>query len=188
MKKEIIVTVLLAIVVVALILGMKFATGSFEESDARKFVTEDLTTKFPGADKIEVVNFEQMANVSGGRYYSIKAAVIAGISTPCPTRTNYYYNYPVQNFVPAPPEYAVKNCRVCESSPCVIAFPEEAIIASHTLAGSQLVQQYITASRDAMPKVNRTQDTWTVAWTSSLDYGYKVAVSDNGTIESVEKI
>lgn len=188
MRKEITITLLLVFVVVALILGMKFATGSFEESDAKKFVLEDLKIRFPGADRIEILSAEQKANDRGSTYYFIKAAVSDGLNTPCPARTHYYYNYPEQNFVPAPPEYVVKGCRVCTSQPCVIAFPEEAIIASHTLKGAEAVHTYITGALHAVPEVSRTGDGWKVLWTSSLNYSYEVAVSDMGAVLSVEKI
>ncbi len=188
MRKEITITLLLVFIVVALILGMKFATGSFEESDAKKFVLEDLKTRFPGADRIEIVGVEQKANDKGSAYYFIKASVSDGLTTPCPARTHYYYNYPEQNFVPAPPEYVVKGCRVCTSQPCMIAFPEEAIIASHTLMGAEAVHSYVTASQGAVPEVNKTGNDWRVLWTSSLNYSYEVAVSGTGTILSAEKI
>ncbi len=188
MKREIIVTVVLIVLVVGLVLGMKFATGSFENSDAKKFVLEDLHNKFPAADKVEIVSFEPKTNGEGAQYYTIKASVSEGLGTPCPKRTNYYYNYPVQNFVPAPPEAVVDSCKVCQSRPCMIAFPEEAIIASHTLQGSASVQDYILTARDATPQVNRTSSGWSVLWNSTLNYSYMVSVTDDGYVSGAEKI
>ena len=42
MKKEITITALLLVVAAALVLGINMAGGSYEESDAKKFVLEDL--------------------------------------------------------------------------------------------------------------------------------------------------
>lgn len=188
MRREITITILLAIVVVALILGMKLATGSVEEKDARKLVTEDLKTRFPDADKIEIVKFEQRTNENGQQYYAIKAAVGMDLATACPTRTNYYYDYPAQNFVSAPPERIVSGCKVCESRPCIIAFEEEAIIASHTLPGAEEVHAFVMVAKDEVPHVNRTAEGWNVFWTSEmLNYSYNVGVSDIGEIIGLER-
>lgn len=187
MRKEATLTVLLVFVVVALILGMKFAAASFQEGDARKYVVEDLQTRYPYADNITVVASEQRTNDMGETYYWIKAAVSDGLDGPCPTRTNYYYNYPEQNFVPAPPEYVVRNCRVCAATPCVIAFEEEAIIASHALMGGEAVHAYVTSHTDAEPSVRRTSAGWVVDWTSSAEYGYEVVVSTDGLVVSVKQ-
>ncbi len=186
MKREIVITALLAIIVVALILGMKFTKGSVDAGSAEKFVLEDLRTKFQDADKIKIVKSEQKANEKGESYYAIKVALSDGLDGPCPNRTNYYYNYPVQNFVPAPPEYAVIGCMVCQTSPCLIAFEEEAVIASHTLPGTGDVHSYILLSGDAKSMVSKIPEGWKVMWTSSLNYSYSVDVSNDGKITGVE--
>ncbi|MDD5337609.1 MAG: hypothetical protein PHS02_03945, partial [Candidatus ainarchaeum sp.] len=113
MKKEIAVTALLLVVAAALVLGISIASGNFEAQDAKKFVLEDLRTKFPYADKIEIIGFEPRSNSNGQTYFAIKASVSENLDMPCPKRTHFYYNYPEQNFVPAPPESIVKTCRVC---------------------------------------------------------------------------
>lgn len=188
MKREITVTAVLLIIVIVLILGTKFYTGTFENSDAKKFVIEDLRAKYPGADKIEIVSYEKKSS-DMGEYYVIKASVSEGLTTSCPKRTHFYYNYPLQNFVPAPPEYVVRNCKVCENNrPCVIAFPEEAIIASHTFPGSEKVHKYILDNKEASPSVTKSTQGWNVVWTSSLNYSYNVLVAENGTIIKVERV
>ncbi len=189
MKQEITVIIALVILVIGLILGMKFASGSFEESDAKKFVAEDLKTKFPNADEVEVLTSETRTNAQGAQYYAIKAKVSSGLDTPCPTRTHYYYNYPEQNFAPSPPEYIVSKCKVCESTPCIIAFEEEAIIASHTLFGTESVHAYVT-SGDAVPSVSRYSTGWQVTWVSPSgvkNYSLIVAVAETGTILSISR-
>lgn len=186
MKREIIITVLLIILVITLILSMKFVGSNFEQSDAKKFVVEDLRVRFPKADKIEVITFTEKLNDAGVPYYAIKASVSEKLETPCPTKTHYYYNYPEQNFVPAPPEYVVKNCKVCESTLCIIAFEEEAIIASHILENTNTVRNYIIAHSDALPNAVRVENGWKVIWKSSAEYGYIVRVTDTGIIQSAE--
>ncbi|MFA5077110.1 MAG: hypothetical protein WC488_01655, partial [Candidatus Micrarchaeia archaeon] len=159
MKKEIAITALLLVVAAALVLGINMAGGNYEERDAKKVVLEDLQERFPYADKIEIIAFEPRTN-GDQRYFAIKASVSDDLDMPCPKRTHYYYNYPEQNFVPAPPEYIVKTCRVCENKPCIIAFPEEAIIASHTLAGTGEVSNYIVNAGDVKPYVSKIAQGW----------------------------
>lgn len=188
MKKEIMFIILLVFVVVVLVLGMKSPSGSFEESDAKKFVLEDLKSRFPHADKIELINTSLMTNEDAKKYYIIKARVSEGLNTPCPTRTHYYYNYPEQNFVPTPPEYIVKNCKICEETPCIIGVEEEAIIASHTLLGTTAIQEYINTAPYAVPEVHKSTGIWTVLWTSSLNYSYSIEISERGSVISIKKI
>lgn len=189
MKREIIIIGVLILIIIILVLGMKLTTIIVERSDAAKFVLEDLRARFPDADKIEILSMEQHTNEKGEQYYLIKARVSDNLTTPCPTRVHYYYNYPQQNFVPAPPEYIVKDCKVCERTPCVIAFEEEAIVASHTLPGTEEVNSYI-ANAGALPTVKRKNGRWEVLWSSPLPYSYYsylVVVADNGTVISVER-
>ncbi len=191
MRREITLIIVLIAIVIALALTMKFASGAAEEGDARKFVMEDLGSRFPDADKIEVVSFDQKTNELGQQYYVIKARVSSGLATPCPNRTNYYYTYPMQNFAPAPPEYVVKECSVCASRPCVIAFEEEAIIASHTLPGTEEVQLFIS-EREPVAGVEKQDDRWIVSWTdvNSSQHNatvYQVAVSTDGWILGINK-
>ncbi|MEW6528695.1 MAG: hypothetical protein AB1391_02285 [Candidatus Micrarchaeota archaeon] len=189
MKKEVILTILLVILVIILILGMKFTITNLEEGDAKTFVLEDLKVKFPNADKIEIISSENKTNENGIRYYTIMASVSENLHSRCPTKTYYYYNYPTQNFVPAPPEYVVKNCEVCKSTPCLIAFVEEAIIASYTIKGTEDVYKYVIAT-NAVPETIQTQEGWRVLWISSTNnsnYSYEVFVNKNGYISQIKK-
>lgn len=186
MKKEIIIIIILIILVISLVLGLKFTTDNFGGGDANKFVYEDLKKKFPDADKIEILITEPKTNEKGFSYYFIKATVSANLSTPCPTKTYYYYNYPAQNFVPSPPDYVVKDCQICGNTTCMISFPEEAIIASHTLNGTDAVHKYVI-SQNIIPHVSKTANGWMVIWGNSpVNYSYKVIMGDNGTVLSIE--
>ena len=189
MKKEITITLILLLCVVLLAFGLRLASvKNIDEGDAKKFVTEDLQTRFPDADKVEIINQEARWNPRGEPYFAMKASVSSGLATPCPIRTYYYYNYPEQNFALTPPEAVVKNCRVCESGNCILAFEEEAIIASHTLSGTKAVDNAIKADSGWAPKTEIIQGGWIVTWTSpGAPGGYAVTVGRDGLIVGVEK-
>ncbi|MBU0586102.1 hypothetical protein KJ780_01175 [Candidatus Micrarchaeota archaeon] len=189
------ITLILFAVLAALVLGIKGIGKGVEESDAKKFVTEDLSARFPDADKITIISTNLMQNEEGEDYFKMKASVSYGLSGICPTRTYYYYNYPVQNFVPAPAEEIVKDCEVCASQPCIIAFEEEAIIGSHTFDGTEEVNDYImdafTSSRygdEPVPTVNKIPQGWEVVWKSNkYNYSYSVIMSSDGSVVEVKQ-
>ncbi|MEW5996522.1 MAG: hypothetical protein AB1657_02925 [Candidatus Micrarchaeota archaeon] len=178
----------LAVLVVLIAGGMKFYETRVLSEDARAYVLEDLRANNPDADVVEIFFWETRANPDGGSYYAIKARVSEGLDTPCPKRTHYTYYYPEQNFVPEPPERITIGCSVCEGNGCVIAFPEEAIIASHTNSGAAAVHAYITRYADAMPAVVEQEDGWAVSWRSAAaGYGYDVEIAKDGEIESIAR-
>lgn len=161
--REILAIGVLIISIVVLVVNAKFEVSNVEKGDAINYVLEDLRSRFPDADSVEIVSIEERKNEKGEKYYWIKAVVRENLSSPCPSRTNYYYSYPIQNFVPTPPEYVVKNCKICESGACIIGFEEEAIIASHML--SEHIKNFIEKT-DAKPSVERIGDSWKVKWES----------------------
>ena len=89
------------------------------------------------------MSIKKMVNEHGQKYFEVKAKVTENPETKCPGRKHIFYNYPAQNFVPQPPEVITSNCAVCVQGICTIAFPEEAVIASHTFAGTEAVQDYL---------------------------------------------
>ncbi|NYZ73640.1 hypothetical protein H0O00_00700, partial [Candidatus Micrarchaeota archaeon] len=133
--REILLIVLLLIVIAVLVKLIEFFQINVIESDASNFVREDLHAKYPMAD-ISVMTIVPKYNENGGKYFEVKARVTEDAETPCPERMHIFYNYPEQNFVPQTPEVITHNCAVCMEGICTIAFPEEAIIASHTLQGT----------------------------------------------------
>ncbi len=182
--------IVLLVVSLVIIAGMKFYEESVQIDDASDYVLEDLVGKHPAADSVEIIDWETLANPQGEEYLKIRAAVTEGLYTPCPVRIHYFYYYPVQNFVTDPPEYiTTSGCEVCEGKGCVIAFPEEAIIASHTNSGGENVHKYATGYADAVPTVYKTDAGWRVAWDSdSAKFGYSVEIAKNGEIEKVETV
>ncbi|NYZ76976.1 hypothetical protein H0O02_01530 [Candidatus Micrarchaeota archaeon] len=187
-RKEIIVLIILVLLIVLLVKLAEFYKTNVVEADASKFVFEDLHSKYPNAD-IEIMSMRDGYNDAGEKYFEIKTKVTEGAFTPCPERMHIYYNYPVQNFVSQPTEYITSNCRVCTGGTCTIAFPEEAIIASHTFAGTEAVHAFVTESEAAYPSVVEGSDRWTITWDSPVStHYYAVIVGKEGTLVSAEDI
>lgn len=159
------------------------------EADATRFVIDDLRANHPDAD-IAIMTITPMYNQQEKRYFEVKARVTDDPLSPCPKRSHIYYNYPVQNFVPQPPEIITSaSCRVCTAGICTIAFQEEAIIASHTLNGTADVQRYVSANPSAIPSATESEDSWMVRWDASgaPDY-YVVKIRRDGSVLGVQDV
>jgi len=166
---------------------------TFSESEVRTFVMEDLNSKYPNADVREIL---EMRSSDSNESWVIKARVTFNYTSPCPVRMNVYYDYPRKGFVEKPPEYITKTCEVCQGvSTCILGTPEEAIIASHTLSGSEPVKSYISSYPNAKasakfyseyidPVERKTyKDVWIVKWTSEkTNYGLIVLISNHAKI------
>ncbi len=187
-RRELIILLSLVILIVLLVKLVEFFKVNVVEADASKFVIEDLYSTYPDSD-IEIMTVKEKYNNAGEKYFEVKAKVTEDYNTPCPTRMHIYYNYPVQNFVPQPTEYITHNCEVCTEGTCTIAFPEEAVIASHTFEGTDEVDSFIDAHDAAFATVSEEEDKWVVDWDSPVSTSYySVLLGKDGTIESVEKV
>ena len=190
MKKELILIAFLIIIAVFLVSVSNFYKKNIEIADAKKFVMDDLASKYPGAS-MSILSVTNRTNTAGDTYFEIKAKATKGDSTPCPERVHIYYNYPAQNFVTQTPDYVTLNCKVCsgvENKKCVIAFSEEAIIASHTLSGTSEVEAYIKSYKDVLPLTSEDESGWLVVWDSPFaSYSYTVSVSRSGSIIGIAK-
>ncbi len=186
-RREILLVFLLLVAIALVIKLVQIYNGSFgENADASKFVLEDLNSKYPGAE-VSIMSITPMTSPTGSQYLEVKTSVTQNASTPCPQLSEIFYNYPVQNFVPQPPEVITSGCRVCTQGICNIAFPEEAIIASHTLPGTDAVSSFLASEPDATPGVTEKTDSWLVEWDSpSSPSYYQVEVGNNGTILDVQ--
>lgn len=167
------------------------------EEDAKSFFLEDLREKYPDAEIREIVQVLPATAPDGTPYYQLKARVTFGMSTPCPERIHVFYDYPPKNFVAQPPEYITKDCRVCINTPiCIIAFPEEAVIASHTYRGTEEIRDFVKSNMDAEAKASYFENyegnvgVWKVVWQSkSSETGYEVLVSKHeNKVISVKKL
>jgi hypothetical protein len=193
MKKEVLLISLVLIAILAAYFVFAKPNYPMTEGDAKKFFLEDLKEKYPGADTREVMEILPQVYSDGTSYYQLKARVINGAGTPCPERMHVYYDYPPKNFVAQPPEYITKGCQVCINEPkCTLAFPEEAIIASHTYPGTESVGKFIRDNSDARAEA-KALDTygnhtgvWEVKWSSDssgLAYNVVLSKSDNTVLE-----
>jgi len=173
MRKEVVVIGLLIVITLLLVLFPRTDTKDY--TNAKNFIQEHLRAKYPDADVIEVINGEGVAPTG---YVSLKARVTRQYATPCPERIHEYYNVSVanmQNFVTGASEYITRGCKICTGeTTCILAFEEEAIIASHTDPGTDQVVQYLQNYPDAKPNVpvtfladyNGQGEAWNVTWVS----------------------
>jgi hypothetical protein len=187
-RRELLILISLVVLILLLVKLVEFFKVNVVEADASKFVTEDLYANYPDAD-IDIMTVKEKYNDEGEKYFEVKAKVTEDYNTPCPVRMHIYYNYPVQNFVPQPTEYITLNCEVCTEGTCTIAFPEEAIIASHTFEGTENVDGFIEGFESSHPTVSESEENWEVMWDSPVStHYYVVVVGKDGNIESVEKV
>lgn len=183
LKREVLLIFVLLITVALLSSAVDFFSTNVEQGDAAKFVLEDLEYKYPKAD----IGILETTIPSGEEYFEVKAKVTQGLYTPCPRRVHIYYNYPVQNFVPQPAEVITHGCRVCTEGTCILNYPEEAIIASHTFEGTEDVSMFIVAS-SAKPSTKDMDEYWRVSWDSSDALNqYIVDIDKSGQILNITK-
>ncbi len=186
-RRELLLIIVLLVAIAVLAQAVGFFKPTIESADAAKFVSEDLAVKYPNAD-ISILDTKEMYNSQGERYFEVKSKVTQGLYTPCPERVHIYYNYPVQNFVPQPPDIITKDCSACTEGTCILSYAEEAIIASHTFAGTEDVAGFVQ-SWSAVPTVQDLGSEWLVKWDSaSTDYYYTVSLGKDGRVLDVKKL
>ena len=181
--------IIVALVVIGIVLLWYAANKPAQttEYDARNFVIKDAQGKYPEAD-ISVLSTNFSANS-----WKIKIRATLNSSSPCPERIHLYYDYPAQQFEARLPEYITKDCRVCINVPeCVILFPEEALIASHTFPGTQKVQEFLNANPKATgaaifkDKIETYSNAWSVTWDSNSKSGKMMVILDQfGNVQRI---
>ena len=189
MSREILLIVALLIFIVLIVKVAELFQKVPAESDATRFVLDDLSSKYRNAD-ISIMSINPKTNEKGGKYFEVKTKVTMHPQSPCPERSHIYYNYPAQNFVPQPSDVVTSNCAVCQERSCIIAFSEEAVIGSHTLSGTEMVQAYVDLYSSSLlsPQVTETTDSWTITWDStSASYYIVVSLKRNGLVTSVKR-
>lgn len=191
-RREILLIIGLLVLIGVLVKVVEFANtmtaGVPNASKASSFVTEDLQTKYPTAS-IGIMAVTLKYNGQGKQYYEVEARVTQDPASPCPQRSHIFYNYPEQNFVPQPTEVVTAKCSVCTEGICNLAFPEEAVIASHTFPGTEVIQSYLKANNDAAPAVTQNGDDWLVQWNSATaSASYVVEIHRNGSILNITRL
>jgi len=181
MKTSVMLVILAAVALAVAVFVFSKPAYPMNEEGAKAFFLEDLKEKYPSAEVREIVEILPMTGSDGTPYYQLKARVTKGMGTPCPERIHVYYDYPPKNFVIQPPEYITKGCKVCTNEPnCILLFPEEAIIASHTYEGGEEVARFIKNNADAsaIASFEPSDATWRIAWSSASEgAGYSVVLS-----------
>lgn len=178
----------LLILIIVLIALVDFFKSDVEGADASNVVLEDLQSRYPEGD-VSIMTIKQKQNNLGQQYFEVKAKVTLDYDTPCPERIHIYYNYPEQNFVSQPNEYITAGCQVCTEGICTLAFPEEAIIASHTFKGTEEIHDYVEEYPSAHADTSESNDSWIVRWNSALaSFSYSVEISKNGKVLAIEKL
>ena len=190
MQKEWKILIGLVVVICLFVILSPRPKARLDNMSVRQIILDDLSTKYPNAS-IGILELSEMQNKDNGTYYRIKAKVVLDPNGPCPERMHVYYNYPKQNFVPQPPEHITTGCTVCKSADnvCVLLYPEEAVIASHTMPGTSVVSGFIKRHRNAITHVVKSikhNDTeiWSVTWTSG-NSSIVVDMYKNGTVQNI---
>jgi hypothetical protein len=185
--RELMLILALVVVIAVLVKVIEFFQVDVVEADASKFVLQDLRSRYSDAE-IGIMTITPKTNPGRDRYFEVKARVTEYADSPCPERSHIFYNYPAQNFIAQPAEVITDGCEVCTEGICTVAFPEEALIASHTFAGTETIHAFIEANDDAIPSVFEKEESWTVKWDSeSAGYHIIVDLHRDGTILSVEE-
>ncbi|MFA6328952.1 MAG: hypothetical protein WCY41_05905 [Candidatus Micrarchaeia archaeon] len=197
MKTEVLIILLAIVAFAAIYFVFSTPTYPISEESAKSFFLEDLKEKYPGADVREVMEIIPATASDGSAYYQLMARVTNGVGTPCPERMHVFYDYPPKNFVAQQPEYITRGCKVCLDSPtCILAFPEEAIIASHTYNGTEEVAAFVKGNSDAKAEAlfldtfDGTAGAWKVTWSSATNaVSYEVVLSKSqNSVLSVKRL
>ena len=184
--------VVLVIIMAFVLLFVYVQSPKTTEENAEIYVLEDLKAEYGEDANFEIISINENPSIEEGKgkYFTIKARVTLYPDSSCPERIHLYYNYPEQGFVTQPPDYITKNCKICIDQPtCQLIFNEEAIIASHTIEGTENVKQYITQYPNAKATVSAPtngQDNWLVEWDSEeADFYYIVEISRNAELINI---
>lgn len=169
---------LLALVLLLIAVGLFFISdvqyiilGGNQEPEA--LVLKDAQSKYPGA-RIELVESSKSGSDDVFRFYVLRKE-----SSMCPERLQITYTYPKNRFVPDVVEITT-GCKICKTEKCVIAFPEEAVIASH--AYNDRVREFLSLNPDSRPYVSASANGFTVVWKSS---GGQSIIAEVGSDASV---
>ena len=150
----------------------------------RQAILDDARMKFPDADRVDIVNITETTEGSS-RYLNVKVRVTENYSSTCPKRFHLQYFYPEQKFEPSKPELVTKDCSLCSDGNCIIAFEEEAIIASVNAPGTEQVSDFAKYKPNPVPSVYSLENNgWQVVWRSGSEK-MEVVLSNRGEVLSI---
>jgi len=110
----------------------------FDQVSFEKAIISDVEAKFPSADIIEI---EGTSQVGGINVTSVR--VTFNYTSICPVRMRVNYKYPSFGYETGVPLYLVKDCAYRCMGECVITGEEEAIVAAHSIPGTELVKEFV---------------------------------------------
>jgi hypothetical protein len=150
----------------------------------RQAILDDARMKFPDADRVDIVNITETTD-GGVSYLNVKVRVTENYSSTCPQRYHLQYFYPEQKFEPSKPELITKDCSLCSDGKCIIAFEEEAIIASVNAPGTSQASDFAKYKPNAVPSVSALENNgWDVIWRSGSEK-MEVVLSNRGEVLSI---
>ncbi|MEM4295441.1 MAG: hypothetical protein QXS91_01385 [Candidatus Anstonellales archaeon] len=153
------------IISILLIFATAKQTGqilSVEKQSIENAIIEDASQRFRGADIIDIVKLTKKDNNEVA-----VLRVTYNYSSICPKREHVYYSYPEGRFLPQYPIEVITSCDLCRNSNnCLIAYEEEAIIASTNIKGTEKLRDFvINEGASPIPK-KIGENVWKVTWIS----------------------
>jgi len=130
-----------------------------------KTIIEDAKSKHPTADIVEIESVDLMdgINVTSVRvsYYT---------DTICPERYRLRYRYPNFGYETGVPIEIVKNCEYKYTPDSVITYEEQAIVAAHTLQGTEQVKAFVGNGDNINVETNyyETTSVWEVIFNNEI--------------------
>ncbi len=161
--------------------GVQTHETAFNVSE-RQAILDDARVKYPDADRVDIINVTNVGTGSSA-YLQVKVRVTEKYNSTCPKLYHLEYFYPSQKFEPSKPELITRDCSLCMDGNCLIAFEEEAIIASLNAPKTEGVK-YFVISNNATPSVSFVNDLWSVLWYTQ-NRSVKVSITSNGYVQNV---
>ncbi len=158
-----------------------------EQLDPEKTIIEDAKSKHPTADIIEIESVDVM---DGTNVTSVRVSYY--MDTICPERYRLRYRYPEFGYETGVPIEIVKNCEYKYTPDSVITFEEQAIVAAHTLRGTDEVKEFVGNGDNIKVETNYYGSTgvWEVLFNNELTFE-KMRVtlqSKNPQVLTIKKI
>lgn len=137
----------------------------YEEIDAQKTIIEDAMNKHPTADIVEIESIDLMGGIN---VTSVRVSYYT--NSICPERYRLRYRFPEFGYETGVPIEIVKNCEYKYTPDSVISYKEQAIVAAHTLKGTDEVKEFIGNGEDIFVETFFHSDTgvWQVVFKNEL--------------------
>lgn len=158
-------------VLVALFAGCINKPEEIDQLSFEQAIIKDAQAKYPTADIIEIESREQVGDTN-----ITCVRVTFNYTSVCPIRMRLKYKYPDYGYETGVTSYIVRDCTYKCQGNCIITGDEEAIIAAHTLAGSEDVKRFIGDGTDITAKAKKVGDDWVVQFTNAKGQTVSVTV------------